>query len=29
MNRRELEKEGVDLKLIFLLLLKKIPVVII
>lgn len=29
MNRRELEKEGVDLKLIFLLLLKKIPAVII
>lgn len=29
MNRRELEKEGVDLKLIFLLLFKKIPVVII
>lgn len=29
MNRRELEREGVDLKLIFLLLFKKIPVVII
>lgn len=29
MNRRELEKEGVDLKLIFLLLFKKIPTVII
>ena len=29
MNRRELEKEGVDLKLVFLLLLKKIPCVIV
>ena len=29
MNRRELEKEGVDLKLVLLLLLKKIPYVII